>query len=98
MTTFGLIVRSKGFRTKHWRIFQELGGRGDQGKYQPAEAVRHQAIERLSSNAKNLGANAVISVDFDTSEIGKATTEVLAYGTAVVIEKDTGKAQSVTLT
>ena len=45
------------------------------------EKVCHHAIELLSNNARSLGANAVISVDFDTSEIGKATTEVLAYGT-----------------
>ncbi|MFG1415759.1 MAG: heavy metal-binding domain-containing protein [Thermoplasmataceae archaeon] len=45
------------------------------------EKVCHHAIELLSNNARSLGANAVISVDFDTSEIGNATTEVLAYGT-----------------
>lgn len=45
------------------------------------EKVCHHAIELLSNNVRSLGANAVISVDFDTSEIGNATTEVLAYGT-----------------
>ena len=44
-----------------------------------------------------LGANAVISVSFDTSEIGGIMTEVLAYGTAVVIERDASPAQAVAL-
>lgn len=97
-TTFGLIVRSRGLGQNIGAFFRSWAGGEIKVYTNLLEKVRHQAIERLSSNAKNLGANAVISVGFDTSEIGNATTEVLAYGTAVVIEKDTGKAQSVTLT
>jgi len=61
------------------------------------EQVRHQALQRLANNAKALGANAVLSVGFDTSEMGGAMTEVLAYGTAVLVEPDTAPAQPVTL-
>lgn len=61
------------------------------------EQVRHQALLRLAEHAKSLGANAVVSVGFDTSEMGGAMTEVLAYGTAVVIAPDASPAQPVSL-
>jgi uncharacterized protein YbjQ (UPF0145 family) len=44
-----------------------------------------------------LGANAVVSVGFDTSAMGGSMTEVLAYGTAVIVEADTSPAQPVAL-
>ncbi len=59
--------------------------------------MRHQALERLAEHARGLGANAVVSVGFDTSEMGGAMTEVLAYGTAVIVEPDTSLAQPVSL-
>jgi uncharacterized protein YbjQ (UPF0145 family) len=61
------------------------------------EQVRHQAIERLAAHARSLGANAVVSVGFDTSEMAGMMTEVLAYGTAVVVEPDATPAQPVSL-
>jgi uncharacterized protein YbjQ (UPF0145 family) len=53
------------------------------------EQVHHQALQRLADNSRSLGANAVVSVGFDTSEMGGSMTEVLAYGTAVIVEPDT---------
>jgi uncharacterized protein YbjQ (UPF0145 family) len=61
------------------------------------EQVRHQALQRLADHARSPGANAVVSVGFDTSKIGGSTTEVLAYGTAVIVEPDTSPAQLVAL-
>ena len=58
---------------------------------------RGQALDRLREHAKELGANAVVSVQFDSSEIGRTMTELLAYGTAVVVEKDTVPASLVRL-
>jgi uncharacterized protein YbjQ (UPF0145 family) len=52
---------------------------------------------RLAVIAKTLGGNAVVSLGFDTSEMGGSMTEVLAYGTAVVVEPDTSPAQAVAL-
>jgi len=73
-------------------------GRGEIKVYTKLlEQVRHQAPERLAEHAKSLGANAVVSVGFDTSEMGSAMTEVLAYGTAVVVEPDASPAQPVAL-
>jgi len=52
------------------------------------EDARKQAIDRLVVNATTMGANAIVMMRFDSSEIGQNMSEVLAYGTAVIIEKD----------
>jgi uncharacterized protein YbjQ (UPF0145 family) len=49
------------------------------------EDSRRQAIDRLVQNAAVLGANAVVGMRFDSSEIGQNLTEIVAYGTAVVV-------------
>jgi len=54
------------------------------------EQARQQAYERLVAHARELGANAVVGLHYDASEVGATTgsaTEVLCYGTAVVIER-----------
>jgi uncharacterized protein YbjQ (UPF0145 family) len=95
--TFGLIVRSRGLGQNIWAFFRAWGGGEIKVYTQLLEQVRHQAIERLAAHAKSLGANAVVAVGFDTSEMGGAMTEVLAFGTAVVVEPDTSPAQPVAL-
>ena len=47
---------------------------------------REQSIDRMAEEAKGLGANAIISVRFTTSMIMQNASEILAYGTAVIIE------------
>ncbi len=95
--TFGLVVRSRGLGQNVWAFFRSWGG-GEIKVYTTLLAqVRHQAMERLSEHAKSLGANAVVSIGFDTSEIGSIMSEVLAYGTAVIAKKDKEAAQSVSL-
>jgi len=47
---------------------------------------REQAIDRMVANAEELGANAILGMRFTTSEIMSGAAELLAYGTAVVIE------------
>jgi uncharacterized protein YbjQ (UPF0145 family) len=96
-TTFGLIVRSRGLGQNIWAFFRAWGG-GEIKVYTTLlEQVRHHALQRLADHAKSLGANAVLSVGFDTSEMGGGVTEVLAYGTAVVVEPDSSPAQPVAL-
>ncbi len=96
-TTFGLLVRSRGLGQNIAAYFRAWGG-GEITLYtQLLEQTRHQAIERLVAHAKSLGANAVVAVGFDTSEMGNSMTEVLAFGTAVVVEPDTSPAQPVAL-
>jgi uncharacterized protein YbjQ (UPF0145 family) len=95
--TFGLIVRSRGLGQNIFAYFRAWGG-GEIKVYTTLlENVRHQALMRLADHAKSLGANAVVSVGFDTSEMGSSMTEVLAYGTAVVVEPDSSPAQAVAL-
>jgi len=96
-TTFGLIVRSRGLGQNIWAFFRSWGGGEIKVYTQLLEQVRHQAIERLAAHARSLGANAVVSVGFDTSEMAGMMTEVLAYGTAVVVERDASPAQPVAL-
>jgi len=95
--TFGLVVRSRGLGQNIWAFFRAWGGGEIKVYTKLLEQVRHQALERLAEHAKSLGANAVVSVGFDTSEMGSAMTEVLAYGTAVVVEPDASPAQPVAL-
>ncbi|MDA4123999.1 MAG: heavy metal-binding domain-containing protein [Thaumarchaeota archaeon] len=95
--TFGLIVRSRGLGQNIWAFFRAWGGGEIKVYTELLEQVRHQALQRLADHANSLGANAVVSIGFDTSEMGGAMTEVLAYGTAVVVEKDAQPAQPVAL-
>jgi uncharacterized protein YbjQ (UPF0145 family) len=86
--TWGLIVRSRGLGGNIAAGLRSLAG-GEIHEYtQLLNQSREQALDRLKEHAKTLGANAVLSVGFDSSEIGQIMTEVLAYGTAVVVEKD----------
>ncbi len=86
--TFGLIVRSRGLGRNIVAGFRSLAG-GEITEYtQLLEQSRHEAIARLTQHAISLGANAVVSVGFDTSEMSEIMTEIMAYGTAVVVEAD----------
>lgn len=51
------------------------------------ERARADAFELMAKNAAAMGANAVIGVRYDATGVGNGITEVLAYGTAVVVEK-----------
>jgi uncharacterized protein YbjQ (UPF0145 family) len=83
--TFGLVVRAMGFgKTVAGGISSMRQGEISQFTSVLEDARRH-AIDRMIENAKLLGANAVIAMRFDSSEIGKARAEVVAYGSAVVV-------------
>ena len=49
------------------------------------EDSRRHAMDRMIENATLLGANAIVSMRFDSSEIGQGLTEIVAYGTAVIV-------------
>jgi uncharacterized protein YbjQ (UPF0145 family) len=57
------------------------------------EDARRQAIDRMVQNATMVGGNAVISMRFDSSELAGTMSEIVAYGTAVVIAPDAGAPQ-----
>lgn len=52
------------------------------------ERAREEAFQLLVQHARERGANAVINMRYDANEVMKGVTEVLAYGTAVVVEKE----------
>ncbi len=86
--TFGLVVRSRGFSGNLIAGIRSLGG-GEIHEYtELLEDTRRQALDRLVRNATLMGANAVISMRFDSSEMANTMTEIVAYGTAVVVEAD----------
>ena len=62
-----------------------IGGEIEEYTKLMAEA-REQALDRMQKEAEALGANAVTDVRFSTSEIMRGASEILAYGTAVVVE------------
>jgi uncharacterized protein YbjQ (UPF0145 family) len=86
--TWGLIVRSRGLGRNITAGLRSLIG-GEIHEYtELLNQSRDQALARLREHAQALGANAVVSMQFDSSEIGQTMTELLAYGTAVVVEKE----------
>jgi uncharacterized protein YbjQ (UPF0145 family) len=86
--TFGLVVRSRGFSGNLIAGLRSLAG-GEIHEYtQLLEDTRRQALDRLVKNATLMGANAVISMRFDSSELAGTMSEIVAYGTAVVVEPD----------
>jgi uncharacterized protein YbjQ (UPF0145 family) len=83
--TFGLVVRSMGIAKSFTAGFSAMR-QGEVRQYtQLLEDSRRHAIDRMVENARLLGANAVIAMRFDSSEMGQQLTEIVAYGAAVVV-------------
>jgi uncharacterized protein YbjQ (UPF0145 family) len=84
---FGLVVRSRGLGGNILAGLRSLGG-GEIKEYtELLEASRRQALDRMIQNATVMGANAVVMMRFDGSELGRSMSEIVAYGTAVVLER-----------
>src|SRR5438067_5324965 len=84
---YGLVVRSMGFTGGVTASFKALR-RGEIPEYtQLLEDSRRHAIDRMVDNARLMGADAIVSVRFDSSEIGQQFTEIVAYGTAVKADR-----------
>lgn len=89
---FGLVVRSRGLAGNISAGLRSLVG-GEITEYTSLlEDTRRQAIDRMIQNATLMGANAVLSMRFDSSEMGQTMSEIVAYGTAVVLVADTAAA------
>jgi uncharacterized protein YbjQ (UPF0145 family) len=85
---FGLVVRSRGLAGNLAAFFRSLVG-GEIHEYTSLlEDTRRQAMDRMVQNATVIGANAILSFRFDSSELGGSMSEIVAYGTAVVVEPD----------
>lgn len=83
---FGVVVRSRGLGGNITASLRSIVG-GEITEYtRLVEDTRRHAIDRLVANAVEMGANAVVMMRFDSGEIAQAMNEVVAYGTAVVLE------------
>lgn len=82
---------------EHICILPSLGGGEIKVFTTLLEQVCYQGLQRFADRAKSLIVNAVVSMCFDTSEMGNSMTEVLAYVLAVVVESDKSPAQPVEL-
>jgi uncharacterized protein YbjQ (UPF0145 family) len=86
-------VRSRGLGGNIAAFLRSIVG-GEIHEYtELLEDTRRQALDRMVQNATLVGANAVLSFRFDSSQLSGSMSEIVAYGTAVVVEADRGAAQ-----
>jgi uncharacterized protein YbjQ (UPF0145 family) len=84
---FGVIVRSRGLAGNFIAALRTIIG-GEIYEYtELLEQARRHALDRMVKNATAMGANAVVMMRFDSSEIGRTMSEIVAYGTAAVVEE-----------
>ena len=84
----GITVRSRNVVSDAIGGVQSMLG-GRVGAYvKLAEAARQEAYDELLAHARDMGANGILAMRYDANEIMPGITEVLAYGTAVVVEAD----------
>ena len=82
----GITVRSRSVVGTIGASLQTLIGGNITLYTQLCERAREEAFELMLQHAAELGANAVIGMRYDANEVAQGVTEVLAYGTAVVVE------------
>jgi uncharacterized protein YbjQ (UPF0145 family) len=83
----GVTVRSRSIIGTVGASIQSLFGGNITLWSQLCEHARQEAYDLMTQHAQELGANAVIAMRYDATEIAQGVTEVLAYGTAVVVER-----------
>lgn len=83
---FGVVVRSRGLGGNITASLRSIVG-GEIPEYSRlVEDARRHAIDRLVANAALMGANAVVMMRFDSGELAQSMNEVVAYGTAVILD------------
>jgi uncharacterized protein YbjQ (UPF0145 family) len=83
---FGLTVRSRSLGGNIAAFLKGLVGGEIRSYVKLNEDARRQAIDRMVQNAASMGANAVTMMRFDSTEMGASKSEIVAYGTARVVE------------
>jgi len=83
----GITVRSRGLAGQLAATLRTIGGGKIHEYVELCEQAREEAFDLMVQHAEKLGANAIIGVRYDATELAENMTEVLAYGTAVVVEK-----------
>ena len=84
----GIIVRSRSIFGTIGASLQTLVGGNITLLTDLCEKTRNEAFDRMLMHAATLGANAIIGVRYDATEVMQGVTEVLCYGTAVVVERE----------
>lgn len=82
----GIVVRSRNVFANIGASLQTLVGGNITAWTTLCEQTREDAFEIMIQHASEMGANAVIGARYDANEVAKAATEILAYGTAVIVE------------
>jgi len=82
----GIVVRSRNMFATIGAAFQTMVGGNITIWTRMCEETRSDAFDIMIQHASEIGANAIIGVRYDTTEISTGVTEVLAYGTAVIVE------------
>jgi uncharacterized protein YbjQ (UPF0145 family) len=82
---WGITVRSRSFVGTACAGCQQIAGGEITMLTELADSSRNEAMDRLEKHAMEMGANAILAMRFDSSELMQNTNEIVAYGTAVVI-------------
>lgn len=82
----GLTVRTRNVGAKIGASLNALGGGELHGLTKHLETARHEALSRFDEAASALGTDAVVAMRYDSNELAGTIQEILAYGTALVIE------------
>ena len=84
---FGLTVRSRNIGSQMGAGLKSMFGGELKGMTKALVDSREQVVARMTEEAEAKGANAILAMRFDTSEMGQSWTEICAYGTAVRLVK-----------
>ena len=82
----GVVVRAPTISQGFFGGLRTIMGGEIQEYTQMCELTRQQATMQMMDHARELGADGVVGIGYDASEIGQSATEVLCYGTAVRLE------------
>jgi uncharacterized protein YbjQ (UPF0145 family) len=86
----GIVVRSRNVFVNIGAALQTLVGGNIVAWTRLCEQTRADAFEIMIQHATELGANAIVGARYDATEVSSGATEVLAYGTAVIVEPKDG--------
>ena len=86
----GIVVRSRNVFATLGATFQQVVGGNITIWTKMCEETRSDAFDIMIQHASEIGANAIVGVRYDTTEISAGVTEVLCYGTAVLVQPKTG--------
>jgi uncharacterized protein YbjQ (UPF0145 family) len=91
---FGLTVRSRGLGGNIAAGLKTLVGGEIRSYVKLNEDARRQALDRMVQNAAAMGANAISMMRFDSTELGRTMSEIVAYGTAQLVEWDSASSDA----